>query len=230
MTDREGRRDTSDAGVSLVELLVASTISVLLLTLIGAMFIQITKATSDGRTTRSSTGVAWTVLDEISRVVRQGTQVMTSATATEGAVLAGSTPTSLTIDTNSNATVTAGQAAIAPTRVTFSVNASGYLVEQRTAAVLTSGYFAFTATPTTRIVNGPILTTGTGTDALFVYSDADGDPIVPATTGLTAAQAAQVTSVTVNVAVANTLSTGSAPVRLTNQITMPNIAIVNGGS
>jgi Tfp pilus assembly protein PilW len=220
--------ERAEAGITLVELIVASFITLMMLTIIGTMFIQIAKLGANAQSTKNATGVAWTVMNELAAVVRQGTQVDTSSTVTEGAVVAGSSPTSLVIDTYADAAVVGAQPTIAPTQVTFSVNGAGYLTEKRVGGVLRSGYYDFTATTTatSRVVNGPILTTGTDSDALFVYY-AGTARLAPGSTGLTAAQASQVTAVGLNVTVANT---SSDPVRLVNTITMPNIAIVNGGS
>jgi hypothetical protein len=52
---------------------------------------------------------------------------------------------------------------------------------------------------------------------------------VPAAGGLSQTQALSVASVSVTVTVRNTLSSGEDPVQLVNQVTMPNIAILNGG-
>ena len=93
---------------------------------------------------------------------------------------------------------------------------------------VTNGYVSFATTATTRTVNGPLLTTAT-TTPLFTYTDGDGDAVVPGGSGLTQAQALTVAAVTVTVTVANSESTGPDPVQLVNQVTMPNIAIVNGG-
>jgi hypothetical protein len=222
-----------DAGITIVELMVTAVIGLLLASLMAAMFLQITRSTTNANLTKDATAIAWTVSDELTRVIRQGTQVATSSSVTQGAVVAGSTPTSLVIDSYVDSVVTAGQARIAPTQVTFTVDpASGNLLEKRQAAVLDSGYFRFTGAVTNRLVNGPILTTGTGEDALFVYwkgTDAAPVQIVPTTGGLTNDQAAQVTAITVNVTVRNELTTGADPVRLTNKVTMPNVAILNGG-
>ncbi|WP_375390172.1 type II secretion system protein J [uncultured Amnibacterium sp.] len=228
-----GRRIAdADAGLTMVELIVASTVGLLLLSLMGTMFVQITRTVSDAQLTKAATAIAWNVADEITRVVRQGVRVTTSSSTTEGAVVAGSSPTSLIIDSNVDAAVTPGLTSIAPTRVTFTVNAAGNLIESRQASTLTSGYFAFGAS-TTRAVNGPISTAGTGTDALFVYWTGPNDApvqVVPSSGGLTAAQAIQVNAVTVNVSVDVARSTGADPVKLTNKVTMPNIAIVTGGN
>lgn len=236
------RRTGHDEGISIIELLVATVVTTMLLSLVAAMFIQITKVTGDGQSTQKSTGTAATVMTEVAGVVRQATPVSTSSSTTEGAVVggvnsvcagaSGSTPTCLIVDTYSNVTVAPGQADVAPVRVVFSVNGAGNLLEQRYPAALASGYYGFTAAsvPTSRTVGGPVDTTGTGTNALFVYWDAAGDQVVPGSTGLTAAQATTVTDVTVNVTVANPLSRGADPVLLSNRIVMPNVAIVNGGS
>ncbi|MBW4042756.1 MAG: hypothetical protein HIU86_11655 [Acidobacteria bacterium] len=223
-------RGRGDDGIALIELIVSMVITLIMLTLIGRMFAQVTHAAGDNQSTRAATGVAATVADEITRVVRQGVLVTTSSTTKEGAVIAGSTATSLNIDSAVDATVTPGQAAIAPTRVVFSVDGSGSLVEQRFAGTVTSGSVTFASSPTSsRTVNGPILTTGASVPALFAYTDGSGNAVLPSSGGLTAAQASSVAAVTVTVTVANSLSTGSDPVQITNEVTMPNIAIANGG-
>jgi Tfp pilus assembly protein PilW len=218
------RGGDAQAGLSLVELLVASFISLLMLSLVGAMFVQITNLTANAQATKTATGVASTVMTEVAGVVRQGTQVTTAAGAIEGGVILGSTSDALIIDSFVDATVAAGQPTIAPTQVTLSVNSSGYLVEQRVAGTLSGGYYGFTSTPTSRTVNG-----ASGLTVQYTYL-AGSATVTPSSTGLTAAQAATVTAVTVTVTAVNTVSTGSDPVQLINQVTMPNIAIANGGS
>jgi hypothetical protein len=217
--------EDAQAGFSLPELIAASFVSLLMLTLVGAMFTQITRLSANAQSTKTATGIASTVMNEVAGVVRQATQVTTAAGTTQGGVVAGSTASTLVVDTYGGATVTPGQSAIAPTQVTFSVNGAGYLVEQRAVGVLTGGYYGFaTGAPTSRAVNGATgLTVGYG----YLAGTAT---VTPATTGLTAAQAATITAVTVTVTAPNTVSTGSDPIQLVNRVTMPNIAIVNGGS
>lgn len=217
-------RNDPDAGFSLVELLVASFVSLLMLSLIGVMFAQITRLSANAQSTKTATGVASTVMTEVAGVVRQATQVTTAAGVTEGGVVLGSTSSTLIVDTYAGATVTPGLASIVPTQVTFTVNGSGNLLEQRVLGALAGGYYGFSGTSTTRTVNG-----ATGLTVGYVYL-AGSTPVTSASTGLTAAQAATVTAVTVTVTASNTVSTGSDPVQLVNQVTMPNIAIVNGGS
>lgn len=260
MTRRKSRG--ADEGISVVELLVASVVSIMLLSLIAAMFMQITRVTGDGQSTQKASGTASTVMTEVAGVVRQATQVATSSTTTEGAVVggvsnvcagaSGSTSTCLIVDTYSNVTVAPSQQSVAPVRVVFSVNGSGNLLETRYNAVSAGGYYGFATAQilSTRTVGGPVDTTGTtttaitapcssdgtqtgtgsGTNALFVYCDASGNEVVPGAAGLSAAQAATVTAVRVNVVVTNQLSRGADPVFLSNRIAMPNVAIVNGGS
>lgn len=224
---RRLRREHPEAGIALIELIVSMVVMLIMLTLIARMFAQVTHVAGDNQSTRSGIGIAGTVMDEVTRVIRQGTRVSTSQTTVEGAVLAGSTSTSLGIDAFVDSTVTPGVAAIAATRVQFSVDGSGRLVEQRYPGTVTGGYTTFSTSGTTRIVNGPIVPDGA--TPLFTYTDGTGAAVVPDSGGLTAAQALSVTAVTVTVTVANQLSSGNDPVQLTNQVTMPNIAIINGG-
>jgi type II secretory pathway pseudopilin PulG len=225
-----GRRRSGrdDEGIALIELIVSMVVMLIMLTLIARMFAQVTNAADDNQHTRSGIGIAGTAMDEITRVIRQGARVNTSVTATEGAVLAGSTSTSLSIDSYVDSTIVAGQAAVAPTRVVLSVDASGNLNEARYAGTVTNGYVSFSSTSVDHIGNGPILT-ASGTTPLFAYTDGDGAAIVPGSSGLSQAQALRVAAVTVSVTVTNALSSGDDPVQLVNQVTMPNIAIVNGG-
>lgn len=223
------RAESRDGGIALVELIVSMVVMLIVLGLIARMFAQVTHAAGDNQQTRAGIGIAGTVIDEVTRVVRQGTRVSTSQSASEGAVIAGSTASSLTIDSSVDAVIAPGQAAVAATRVVFSVDASGALVEQRYAGTVANGYTSFSSTPTTtRTINGPIMTAA-GTAPLFAYADKTGTAVVPAAGGLTASQAINVATVTVTVTVANQLSTGNDPVQLTNRVTMPNIAILNGG-
>jgi hypothetical protein len=256
------RQPRDDDGISIVELLVAMGITTMLLSLVAAMFIQITKLTGDGQSTQRATGTAWTVMTEVAGVVRQATQISTTSSTTEGAVVggvdsvcaaaSGSTTNCLIVDTYSNVTISPGQSGLAPVRVVFSVDGVGNLLEKRYAATLSNGYYGFGTTPavSSRTVGGPIDITGTstsaitapcssdgnqvgpgsGTNALFVYCNAAGNEVIPGSAGLTAAQAATVTAVRINVVVANPLSRGADPVLLSNRVIMPNVAIVNGGS
>ena len=201
-------------------------ITLVMLTLIARMYAQVTHAAGDNQSTRSGIGIAGTSMDEITRVVRQGARISTSATGFEGAVIAGSTGMTLSVDSYVDATVVGGQAAVAPTRVVFSVDGSGSLREDRYAGTVANGYVTFSASAVSRTVDGPLVTTGA---PLFAYADSTGTPIVPGATGLTQTQALSVASVTVTVTVRNVLSTGDDPVQLVNQVTMPNIAILNGG-
>jgi type II secretory pathway pseudopilin PulG len=221
-------REEGESGVALVELMVSMVVMLIMLTLIARMFTQVMFAADDNVTTRSGVGVASTVIDEVTRVVRQGARVSTSQTTSEGAVLAGSTATSLSVDSFVDAIVAPGQAAISPTRVVFSVDGSGNLVEQRYAGTVSGGYTTFSSTATSRTVNGPI-TTAAPAAPLFAYRDGSGAAVVPGSSGLTSAQAIAVASVVVTVTVKNALSRGDDPVVITNEVTMPNIAILNGG-
>lgn len=227
-------REDRQAGLSLPELLAASFISLLMLTIVGGLFLQVTRLTASGQATKSATAVAWTALNEMSDVVRQAAQVPISATGTtEGGAIAGSTPTSLIVDSYQRTAVVPSQVALLPDRVAFSVDPSGNVVERRTPSTFANGFYTFTGTSASRTVNGPVLTTGTGIDALFVYYSSTNSvltQIVPGAGGLTADQASQVTTIGINVVVPNTVSGGADPVRLTNMITMPNVAIVNGGN
>ena len=64
------RHDTADDGVTLTELLVAASLSLLVLTMVAAMFIQTAQMTASATQNRNSTTVASTAAADISNVIR----------------------------------------------------------------------------------------------------------------------------------------------------------------
>ncbi|WP_375400998.1 type II secretion system protein J [uncultured Amnibacterium sp.] len=215
-------RDQDD-GVSLVELLVAISVTTIVLAMIGGLFVAVTKITREGLNTRSSVGTAANAMSEIRRVIREAAPNPVSGGTTTPAVAAGGTDSSLTVISYIDTSTTT----YAPTKVAFSVNTAGYLTEQRTPAAKSNGYWTFTGASTTQTLAGPLVTTGDA-DPLFAYLDSSNTVITPAAGGLTAVQASTVFGVTVTTTVANTTGGSVDPVVLSNTVGLLNVALAAG--
>ena len=207
----------SQAGMSLAELLVAMFITGILMTLVGTMFVNIARVTTNSNASTSRSGIAGNVMDEISKVVRTATNNPVTGGTSDPAIVSGTTA-ALTLYSY----VDADPLNPAPTKVTFRVDAAGTLFEDRITATASGSYWVFTGTAKTRNLGG-VVQTLTGTDALFIYYDDTNTVITPGGTGLTLAQRALVASVQVTVRVTNTLTTGADPIILINTVGMPNL-------
>jgi Tfp pilus assembly protein PilW len=216
-------RSERERGLSLVEVIVGMAVTTILLAIVATMFISVVKVTSNANstTTRSSDGA--NILNEIGTVLRPAvTHPVTGTNVAEPAIVSG-TPLAVTlyslVDTNTTTP--------APTKVTFSIDSNGMVIESRVAATASGKYWLFTATPTTRVLGGPVQSL-TGTDALFVYFDSQNAVITPGGSGLTLAQRDAVANVQVTVNIANTLTTGADPVIIINTFGMPNVQAAKG--
>lgn len=221
---QQGDQDHRDAGVSLIEIMVAAALLSLVLGIVGTLFINISRTTGDARTTRSAMGVAQTTMNELRRVVRVATDNPVAGGAVDPALVgAGASALTLYSFTDVPSTVSpSSPSSPAPVQVAFTVDAGGNLVETRTPATWNAGYWVFTGASTTRTLPGPLVTTGPV--PLFTYLDPTGAAVVPASGGLTAAQRAAVASVTITTTVATTTQRGTADlVVLTDTVGMTNL-------
>ncbi len=208
----------SEKGVSLVEMLVTMLISGILLAIVGNMFVNIARITTNSNATTVRSSTAANLVEELSEVIRQAAPnaVATSDDADPAVVVA--TATTLTIYSYTDA----NPAAPAPVKVSFRVDAAGNLIEDRTAAVISASYWVFTGTTTSRTLPGPIAPAG-----LFTYLDASGAVIPISGTGLTLVQRGAVASIRLTLTLPNstTVGTGSDPIVILNTVGMPNLKI-----
>jgi prepilin-type N-terminal cleavage/methylation domain-containing protein len=220
-----------EAGFTLVELLVAMFILGLLLTIVGGFYYSSVRLVDAAKATSQSTNNASTVMNELSDVIRSGTQNPVVGNSIPAPALVTATPESITVYSYVNSYVNSGSTAVRPLLVQFSLNASRQLVEKRWAPTSSSGgYFIFpavTATPTnSNIIGGPILATPSspaGSLPLFTYLDNTGAAIVVGGSGLTATQLATVVSIEVTVRIAGASTSSRPNVVLQNTVGMPNL-------
>jgi prepilin-type N-terminal cleavage/methylation domain-containing protein len=205
-------------GMSLMELIVAIMVTSIVLAIVGSMFVNVAKITSNSSATTTRTGTAANVMNEISTVIRPAVNNPVAGNDDADPAIVSGTALALTI----YSFVDASPAAPAPTKVAFRIDAQGNVVEDRWTAVASGAFWVFTGTVFTRTLGGPVQSPA-GTDPLFVYLDDLGAVLTPGTSGLTLAQREAVASVRVTVNIANQPTTGSDPIVVVNTFGMPNL-------
>ena len=210
-----------DDGVTLIELVVSSALTLLVLAAVAAFYVNISAATLAARNLRVATGTAADAIDELGRVIRVSADNAVVGGGTADPAVAYATPQAVTLLSYIDTSSTTPQ----PSRVVFSVNA-GKLIESRTASTSSSGIWLFTGATTTRSLGGPF----DSTVPLFAYFDENGNELVPASSGLTLAQRQAVSSIKLRVVISNRGRTGSAPVELTSSVGMINLGLSGTGN
>lgn len=210
------------AGLSMTELLVAAMLTAIMLVMVGTMFVQTTKLVAAASQTRNSNGVASSISNGITSVLRTATTLAKSGSEIPDPAIVAGTRNSLTVyafsDTNA--------ANPAPVKVTYSI-ADGKLSETRCSGTISGGFWAFggCSTTSTRVLGEGLL--NTAGDTLFTYRSGGGNPIVIGNNPLTDAQRATVGSITVTVKVKAPGSTNDAVVIISTAV-LRNLGLDTG--
>lgn len=219
-----------DRGVSLAELLVAMSVGILVLSMVGAFFVSVSKASTVATGVDDNTRVASTAMREMQRMFRVASNnPVASGVDTQYAFqYASATSVRFFAYINLNSAVD-----IQPVEVQFTLDAAkGTITETKwngTATDVTRSYFDFPrastatlgATPTSQLV----LATSVVPTTLFTFRDASG-PLTPGVNGLSAAQLQTVKSVVLNLEVGERDTSKPAHadnVALTSTVSMPNL-------
>jgi Tfp pilus assembly protein PilW len=220
---RRMRRE--DAGISMAELLVSSMLTVVVMALVGTMFVQVTRITTASNETQDYNGLASNAANELSAVLRVATTLAKSNVATPDPAIVAGTRSSLTIYTLSNTSATNP----APAKVTFTLDATEKITETRCTGVASGGFWTFTscASTSSRSFGMGILLPTSTSNQLFTYRDVNGDPILIGTGSLTAAQRAQVASITVTIRV-KTVDSSTGAVLVSNTVVLRNLGLDSG--
>ena len=221
-------REGDDAGFTLVELIVAVVILGLVLTMVGGFFITTTRIVAMTRTTSESTGTASNVLDEVSRVIRSGTDNPVLAQPLAAPAFLTATTESLTIYSYVDSYVSGSSTELRPQIVQVSLTTDRRVREKRwVPSSSASGYFVFPALTTTpassRIIGGPLAATPSGGVPLFTYLNQAGAPVVQPATGYTPDQLRTVAAVKLTVRVSGTDAQSDNTVLLQNTVRIPNL-------
>lgn len=218
--------------MSLTELLVASIVLMIVLTVAANLFINSTKAMALASAVNANTANAANGMDEAARVIRSGTSNPVQAQLLDNPAFVEAKPESVIL----YSFVGGDRTDPHPVMIRLSLNAQRQLVEDRWAAtVLAGGYSGFpspyvgapgyVAPQATRILTTTVSPrTGAAPYLFTYYSDVPGTvPLAPAGTDVPAASLAAIVTVKVSLTVQKSLTDRTSPVTLENLVGIPNL-------
>jgi len=205
-----------DAGVTLVELIVAMMILGIVLAVSSATFVSLANATSTARAVDEGTRQTSTGMNALAQGIRSARDVPV-ASSPDAPAFRAATGERLQLSTAVNFADTRAK----PVLVTYSLDSSRRLREDRLEAQTSGTFWVFPAsgTSTSRVLTAPLAAAGV---PVFTYLDVNGTELVPASGSLTTAQLQQVAFVEVTLAVASG-GAGGSTVTLVNTIGTPNL-------
>lgn len=219
------RRPAGDRGLGLPELLITMLVlSILTLTVV-QLVSTIGQTFTRDRSATDSTNIAAVGMNEITRVVRSGTEIRTLSGLDPVVVVADKEQLVLHTFLDTDA------ANPEPLRVRFRVTGARDLVEDRWNATATgSESWSFPAVSTTPAVTRTIarkISPGTAVPVFRYYDSTDraAVPMVVPVGGLSAADRAKVVRIEVTLSVQADLTARAEPVVLTNNVGIPNLGV-----
>lgn len=217
-------RGTGDEGLTLIELIVAMGISSILIALVVTMFTSSSRSVNDQDAAIENSRLASVAMNEVTRVLRAGTEIPVYGSATNDPVFVYAGAERIRMNSFIDATSSTDPA---PLRVEFGRNSENELVETRWDAYHVHGnYWAFhTASSSSRTVARSLLPPDGGRP-LFVYKDKDGALLTPASgASLSVAQIRSIASVQVTMQVQGDDSGRVEPVVIQNLVGLPNLGV-----
>lgn len=229
---RRFRPFSSESGIGLPELLVAMTLLAILMTIVVSVFSSFTRTFTTSRAATDSTNIASIGMNEVTRVIRAGTEIEVNGSPTNLSVFVSAAREDVTL----HAFIDADSTDPAPIMVRFLVDpVTRDLVEQRWPATKVDGYWTFpspaSAPASSRTVARQIVAPDSGEASLFTYLTSEGCPeaeptcdIVPASgDGLSVDEIRSVVAVEVTMKVQADETERAEPVTLTNRVGIPNL-------
>lgn len=221
------RMKNDETGIGLVEILVAMLIFGIVLTLVTGMFMSATRVVNTGTSVNTSTKAASLGLNELSRAIRFAASNPVSGQALNDPALVVAKKDLVTVISY----LDVDPANPKPVKIAFTIDSQLRLIEVRYPAYeLSKGFWGFkTTAESTKILTGALIAP-TGTEApLFTYLDANNNPLVVPTSGLTSAQLQLVAAVKVSIKLKSDDATAGNPVQFESVIGIPNLGINRTG-
>ncbi|MFV4913184.1 type II secretion system protein [Microbacterium lacticum] len=218
------RSSRSDVGLTLLELLVAMGVSSILIALVATVFVTTSRVFTDQEGATDSARMASTAMNEVTRVVRAGTELPESGKTANTPVFAyagaGKIEMAAFIDAESSKDP-------APVKVSFGRNSANELVETRWAADrYLKIYWKFRDSPASARTIARSLLAPDKTRPLFRYFDEDGAALTPAAgASLSEDQRRNIASVQITMQVQANGSGRTAPVAIQNMVGLPNLGV-----
>lgn len=239
---RRGTGTPRDVGMTLAELLVTMMVLSVLTAMVAALFTSVTRSFTKDRAETDNTRIASIAMNEVTRVIRSGTEIRVANQSLNNPVFLVATGESVVL----RAYLDTDSASPKPVVVRFEISSSRILVEKRWNAVPGTGpYWTFTGLPTAAPQTASSFWTGYSyqrsiaraispqTDPglmTFTYWTKDRVQVpVPATGTMTDAQLRSIASVTVRVSVQTDLTARAKPVVIQNSVGIPNLGVSRVG-
>lgn len=221
MRPRSGR---SDAGLTLLELLVAMGVSSILIALVATVFVTTSRVFTDQEGATDSARMASTAMNEVTRVVRAGTELPESGKTANTPVFAYAGAEKIEMAAFIDAESSKDPA---PVKVSFGRNSANELVETRWAADrYLKIYWRFRDSPASARTIARSLLAPDKTRPLFRYFDKDGGALTPAAgASLSEDQRRNIASVQITMQVQANGSGRTAPVAIQNMVGLPNLGV-----
>ncbi|PYY41529.1 MULTISPECIES: hypothetical protein [unclassified Curtobacterium] len=223
---RRARHD--DRGISMAELLVASSVSVLILATLGGFFVASIRGSASNANTDTNLRQATNSINAMSRYLRAATTRAVPTSLVPDAAVVKATPTDLTfyayINLIDDADI-AKRTAEKPVLARYYVDsASRQLVQQLSACSAdANGYYSCPAVTSTTRLGGPIASPTSDGVALFTYQNADSGSLAPVGGQLSASDRAAVRFVTVNLELGSATPGAGSNAHLQNTVGLLNL-------
>lgn len=228
---QRARGTEREAGFSLPELIITMALLGLVTTLVLMITVTVGRVFSRDRAQTDSLNVSAIGMEELTRMMRAGTEIKVSGAAANDPVFVTAKPEEAVF----YALADANAADPKPIKVRFQVSAGRVLTETRWAATETmiSGQRFFTWPATTPVLSTKnvarrIVAPAAGDKPVFEYLDKNNDPItfppVPTKSDLRAIVAVRIT-----LKVQADLTGRAAPVKIENVVGIPNLGIPRVG-
>lgn len=218
------RFSRSDAGLTLLELLVAMGVSSILIALVATVFVTTSRVFTDQEGATDSARMASTAMNEVTRVVRAGTELPESGKTANTPVFAYAGAEKIEMAAFIDAESSKDPA---PVKVSFGRNSANELVETRWAADrYLKIYWKFRDSPASARTIARSLLAPDKTRPLFRYFDKDGAALTPAAgASLSEDQRRNIASVQITMQVQANGSGRTAPVAIQNMVGLPNLGV-----
>lgn len=227
---RAARRATEERGSSLVELIVAISLFAMLGTMLVGMFASFSGAFSRDRAASDSTSVAAVAMNELTRVIRSGTEIPEAEATLNKPVFMVAEDDHIVM----HAFLDTDALNPAPILVEFAIgDTTQELVETRWNAKEEAGFWKMpsrTSAPASeRTIARQIVPRASGEPYLFTYLDAEGGTLPFTNEKLSDADLRKVAAVQITMRVQADAASGTKPAVLQNTVGIPNLGVARVG-
>ena len=216
---RVTRLQHDQRGVTLSELIVTVALMGMLLAMVMTIFVTFTKTFSEERSASANTSAATIAMNELTRVIRAGTENPVSSATLNEPVFSVASPENVVLQAYLDTDALNPE----PVKVQFQITTDRTLVETRwDARALSSGYFSFYNTAASERTVVRQIATG-GTPVFRFYTKDNVELVVPANGSLSESQRRQIAAVKVTMTVQTDPTGNAKTATLENTVGIPNL-------